>query len=666
MNLKDFERVAICGDMFLEDEKLEEMMVKYKKKNGPFLRHTTWLDKRNSVLFGADESYENTNGYDTCFLTKEDKFLVDLKYGLEKYRNFSREGYRIHDVIKNTEFICERTPFVDSVNGKSVLVIGSGPSAKDFDITKAKEYDQVWVCNDFYKSENLKNLKVDLYYISNECQGLRETIDFVKNNENVNCCFDTTVNRDLQLTIKYKKEFPRRTFLFSTRLFTTIGTSQRLMALAAHLKASKIAFVGVDGKLEKEFEDGECYTSHGNIKKHLPKGQNYSSQNREYVLFWEYMTEKFDHDIEYENLGFKYASNVTKEIFKSPTFKNKINSFARGDEVWANCRKLSRPADSKLISLVEKRSKISKSRCNVWLDHETLEVFGNDLNYKHALTSQESCMLSEKGTFLEDDGFGALSIPEYFYDFFHNSGHTKTTMVKTDEIVYTHYKELDKYKDSSILFLGAGPSIKQVNIDDIEYDFLWTCNQYYKYRPLADKKVDLVNFGHEVDLTSQELKSRLMRDKTNVLFEVQATRNIENLNKFIKQEENEFGFFHSRYYGKVGTATRMLVLAHLLGASKVSFLGVDGTTDPLLYSDPCDEREYNMKSSFEKDKKPTGTTDNNVNRRHWVMFWDYILNELPRETGHTTMYHNLGSCYPGNRSREIVHKNLLQIGKRSI
>jgi hypothetical protein len=110
----------------------------------------------------------------------------------------------------------------------------------------------------------------------------------------------------------------------------------------------------------------------------------------------------------------------------------------------------------------------------------------------------------------------------------------------------------------------------------------------------------------------------------------------------------------------------MLVLAHILGASKVSFIGVDGTTDPFLYSDPSDSRGYNMKSTFEKNKKPTGTTDNNVNRRHWVMFWDYILNELPKATGRTTEYNNLGSYHLGNRSREIIHKNLLQNGKRSL
>jgi len=322
INFEGFERVAICGELISNEEEDIKLFEEYKRKNGKALQHTVWLDKRNKVLFGADENYENTAGPDTIFLSKPDKYLVHPKGGLLPYQNIAKAGYPFSDIQKDSDFICEKTKFTESVKGKSILIFGSGPSSKTFDKKTLSEYDQIWVNNDVYKSENLKSISANLYYISNEMQGLKETIDYINGNKELVCCFDTTVHRDIGLTLKYKKSLLERFFLFSTRLFTTIGCSQRLIAMAAHLGASKISFIGVDGKLESEFEEEKCYTSYGNTRKDIPAGHSYHSQNREYILFWEYMMENFPHDIEFENLGFEYKGNITAKMFNSPTFTN--------------------------------------------------------------------------------------------------------------------------------------------------------------------------------------------------------------------------------------------------------------------------------------------------------------------------------------------------------
>jgi hypothetical protein len=317
-----FRRIGVCGEVFVEEEELVSKFYDYKKKNGPHLENSIWLDEQNKVLFGADENYSNTPSYDACFLSSKDNFLENRSFGMEKFKSLSKDGYQYSDIKKTQELIIEKTHITSTVTGKSVLVMGSGPSANFFDKTMREEYDQIWVCNDFYKMKKMKDVRVDLFYISNEIQPLKEPLEYMRDNKETTCCFEMTVYRDPTLTIKYKELFPERVFLFNTRLFPTLGVSQRLMALAALLGASKIGFLGIDGKLEEEFDKSECYTAYGNERKLLPKNQNFHSQNREYLLFWEYMMETFPQNIEFVNHGHRYASNITHKIFNSPTFSN--------------------------------------------------------------------------------------------------------------------------------------------------------------------------------------------------------------------------------------------------------------------------------------------------------------------------------------------------------
>ena len=47
------------------------------------------------------------------------------------------------------------------------------------------------------------------------------------------------------------------------------------------------------------------------------------------------------------------------------------------------------------------------------------------------------------------------------------------------------------YTGKSILIVGGGTSTLDRNWDKLDYDFLWTCNDFYKNDKVLSKKIDL-------------------------------------------------------------------------------------------------------------------------------------------------------------------------------
>ena len=55
---------------------------------------------------------------------------------------------------------------------------------------------------------------------------------------------------------------------------------------------------------------------------------------------------------------------------------------------------------------------------------------------------------------------------------------------------------LEKYKDKNLLILGAGQSTIDVNWKNLDYDYIWTCNDFFICDELLDDKIDLCVLGY--------------------------------------------------------------------------------------------------------------------------------------------------------------------------
>ena len=47
--------------------------------------------------------------------------------------------------------------------------------------------------------------------------------------------------------------------------------------------------------------------------------------------------------------------------------------------------------------------------------------------------------------------------------------------------------EFDKFKDSKILIVGAGPSTNEVKWHNLEYDYIFSCNHFFLNERLTTK-----------------------------------------------------------------------------------------------------------------------------------------------------------------------------------
>tara|TARA_R100001594_G_scaffold25879_5_gene50483 strand:- start:13635 stop:14600 length:966 start_codon:yes stop_codon:yes gene_type:complete len=284
---------------------------------------------------------------------------------------------------------------------------------------------------------------------------------------------------------------------------------------------------------------------------------------------------------------------------------------------------------------------------NVWYDLNSKICFGLDTNY-FSKNASEASVLTDKSNFLFDDRHGAASISSVYSELFEK--------VSCDqEMVISNKSSYDKYRNSKILIIGGGPSTRGCRYKIDDYDYVWSCNNYHKSELIKNTKIDLVNLGGEVDLLNRGLIERLVGEETQVIFDAKISRNSSNLKSFVLQNKQiESGFYVTRYFGKVGTIPRMVVLATLLGAKEISFIGMDATP-------PTKDCPH----AFEPDKPPIGPSNNYyLAKRQKIMLWDYLLNVISHKNKNV-IYKNLGSCYENNLTAFIQSDRIIQSGVSS-
>lgn len=227
--------------------------------------------------------------------------------------------------------------------------------------------------------------------------------------------------------------------------------------------------------------------------------------------------------------------------------------------------------------------------------------------------------------------------------------HLGDNTVQNRECIIQDHPEFSKFENKRILMIGAGPTAGEVDLDKLEneYDFVWSCNNFYKGEKFKDLKIDLMILGPDVDLEDPVLHERLKRDETFCVFEggVSPFRSGEELARFKNQYPEKTSYFHLRYFSKIGTMPRLLCLGTFLGAEKILFAGIDGY--------PGKEGE-NYAHVFEgKEKSHDGRVFSlNLHRRQYVLLWEYLLGQK-----NCPEFQNLGEGHPANLTSDISKKH---------
>lgn len=171
---------------------------------------------------------------------------------------------------------------------------------------------------------------------------------------------------------------------------------------------------------------------------------------------------------------------------------------------------------------------------------------------------------------------------------------------------------LEHFFKKTILVVGGGTSTLDVKWEDTQWDYLWTCNDFYKEQRVLDQKVDLYMLGHQTDILSEELRHKLRKDKPFTFYEPVYYRGKQDTKEF-KEFQNSIGYpiysmdipYHDTKHSvaqKAGATFRLIQLALMSNASYINFVGFDGFN-----------KEFSNIHAFSKVKglKPTDT------RRDW-------------------------------------------------
>lgn len=308
------------SDRFIKITDLSKPEIKkaynqFVDKIGTEPKNNVWFDSYKKECFGADYTYQNCDDpTQACFLTEKKDFKFNNRHGIPHFNKIKQNLYQMSDLIVNEDFIIESFPQIKKFADKSILIIGAGPSTNMVDL-ESIDSDFVWVCNDFLNHEKVKNLNPSLFYMSNEVYKKKTSREFLIKNQDCLLCFDINVHRDFSTLNLYKTTFKDKCFLFSTRMFTTIGIVPRMINLAAIFGAKEIKVVGLDGHPEKDYQTGKGLSAFEKSKKNIPNGQTFDSQLREYMVFWEFIKNNFK-NLKIVNLGHVYEHNITKKTLE--------------------------------------------------------------------------------------------------------------------------------------------------------------------------------------------------------------------------------------------------------------------------------------------------------------------------------------------------------------
>ncbi|HAT63036.1 MAG TPA: hypothetical protein DCS66_00325 [Flavobacteriaceae bacterium] len=205
-----------------------------------------------------------------------------------------------------------------------------------------------------------------------------------------------------------------------------------------------------------------------------------------------------------------------------------------------------------------------------------------------------------------------------------------------DDGFYENIPELNKFKDSTILIVGGGPSTEACDWETSERDYTWTCNHFYKHPTLIKQDISLVYLNAETHMGIPDLRDYVLTHDTICAADTSITRPAGLLESF-KSHNCTTLLFNQRVFLTSGAAPKLIALAVLLGAKCIKFVGMDGWRKEQI--EELDAADH----AFEPGKKLKVSANYTFDfqRRETVVYWDYFLNF----TGKNVEFQNLGETY---------------------
>jgi hypothetical protein len=208
------------------------------------------------------------------------------------------------------------------------------------------------------------------------------------------------------------------------------------------------------------------------------------------------------------------------------------------------------------------------------------------------------------------------------------------------EIAFNFIDDFKKFENSKILIIGGGPSTQEVKWENLNYDYIFTINHFYKNKNISNNKVDLISVGAEVDLQDEKFLEYVNKYNPILMFEWHPKWfNERNYFELLYKSYPKISCFQTRAYGKLGGAIRLLILALYLKAKEIYIVGSDGCPGLSVIEGKFKTPIHSFQSG--KKNLPWKINESNAYEIYYHQhktLWEYLVDDLPF---HTPIY-NLG------------------------
>jgi len=181
------------------------------------------------------------------------------------------------------------------------------------------------------------------------------------------------------------------------------------------------------------------------------------------------------------------------------------------------------------------------------------------------------------------------------------------------ELLLTNNINFSGLKNKSVLVIGGGPSTNLLTEKEIVgYDYVFSCNHFFRNTILSKVKVDVCLVGDEVDLDSKNFNNYIEKYNPAVGFEHSARRTTSDLIRFRKRYPKCFVYL-TRYFSRLGFVPRAITIASLADPKQIDYIGMDGF------------KSGAYTHSFELNKAPPPFNESERFKQQMKVFLKYIL-----------------------------------------
>lgn len=254
---------------------------------------------------------------------------------MDSFRNLTTEGevFETKNILSSPLItFTDKNNYHESVKGKSVLVLGGGPTSMLYDWSEIK-YDHLWTLNSFYQNKLYKDLTFDLIHIGSlidpNDSKLIEYLDSKGSNAQLyyELAFYHGEKYSRLFSSGILEKYKERSNYYVTEFRGRIGGAPRLVLLAAFMGASDVYFTGIDGytkdnKRLHSFWKGALDEIRTDIPAQAKEhgGDAAHTYNESAIDFKEYLNllNKISNDIgtKFYNLGEGHEANMIGDLYR--------------------------------------------------------------------------------------------------------------------------------------------------------------------------------------------------------------------------------------------------------------------------------------------------------------------------------------------------------------